>query len=229
MSFKQLASLGRKLVLFLGLFSDCFGRREGRALLEVYVKGLLSDVDRKTAEAVALRFGVAPRTLQRFLESIKWDEKKLRDRIQQIVARDHAHPEAIGIIDESGVAKSGNHTVGSGWQYNGNRGKVENCTVGVHLAYATPEFRTLIDSDIYLPEDYMNDPKRRAENYVPEDVFFRTKQEIALELIDRALGNGVPVAAWNLAQLRHQRLQHAGRSEVSQVAVYGFATLRQVR
>lgn len=80
MTLKQIAALGRKLVAFLGLFADCFGRREGRELLRVYVRGQLSDLHRKTAEAIALRFGTAPRTLQRFLESIKWDEAKLRDR-----------------------------------------------------------------------------------------------------------------------------------------------------
>ncbi len=78
MTLKQIAALGRELVLFLALFADCFGRREGRELLGVYVKGQLSDVHRKTAEGIALRFGEAPRTLQRFLESIKWDEEKLR-------------------------------------------------------------------------------------------------------------------------------------------------------
>src|SRR4030042_2983822 len=86
MTLKQIAALGRELVLFLGLFADCFRRREGRALLGVYVKGQLSDVYRKTAEGIALRFGEAPRTLQRFLESIKWDEEKMRDRCQKIVA-----------------------------------------------------------------------------------------------------------------------------------------------
>lgn len=78
----------------------------------MYVRGQLSDQRRKTAEGMALRFRTAPRTLQRFLESIKWDEEKLRDRCQQLVAAEHAHPEAIGCVDESGVAKSGRDTVG---------------------------------------------------------------------------------------------------------------------
>ena len=101
MTLEQIAALGRKLVSFLGLFADCFGRQGGRKLLAVYVKGQLSDLHRKTAEAIGLRFGTAPRTLQRFLESIKWDEGRLRERCQHIVARQHAHPEALGVIDES--------------------------------------------------------------------------------------------------------------------------------
>lgn len=201
MTLKQIAALGRKLVTFLGLFADCFGRREARELLTVYVKGQLSELRRKTAEGIALRFGKAPRTLQRFLESIKWDEGKLRDRCQQIVAKDHAHPEAIGVVDESGVGKSGDDTVGVGRQYNGHEGKVDNCVVGVHLNYVVPGFQCLLNSQVYLPEDWANDPVRRKKNYVPDEVEFRTKPQIALELIDRALGNGVRVAAWTFDEL----------------------------
>ena len=126
MTLSQIAGLGRKLVVFLGSFADCFGRREPRELLRVYIQGQLSDVHRKTAEGIALEFDTAPRTLQRFLESIKWNEEQFHDRCQQIVARDHAHPEAIGVVDESAVAKSGNDTVGVGRQWDGNRGKVDN-------------------------------------------------------------------------------------------------------
>jgi SRSO17 transposase len=167
MTLKQIAALGRKLVLFLGLFADCFVGRKGRRLLQIYVNGQLSDVHRKTAEAIALEFGTAPRTLQRFVESIKWDEEKLRDRCQQIVAQDHAHPEAIGCIDESGVRKSGSETTGVGRQYCGNLGKVDNCVVGVHLNYSAPGFQCLLDSRLYLPEDYANDPVRRKKTMFP--------------------------------------------------------------
>lgn len=167
MTLKQIAALGKKLLVFLALFADCFRRHDARALLHVYVKGQLSDLKRKNAEAIALRFGEAPRTLQRFLESIKWDEQKLRDRCQHIVAQEHAHPQAIGVVDESGVAKSGEHTVGVGRQWCGNRGKVDNCVVGVHLAYAAPRFQCLLDSTLYLPEDWANDPERRKKTTFP--------------------------------------------------------------
>jgi SRSO17 transposase len=167
MTLKQIAVLGRKLSLFLALFADCFGRRDARGLLRVYVKGQLSNLRRKTAEAIALQFKTAPRTLQRFLESIKWDERKLRDRCQQIVAKDHAHAESIGCVDESGTAKSGRQTVGASRQWNGNRGKVDNCVVGVHLSYSAPGFQVLLDSTVYLPEDWANDPARRKKLTCP--------------------------------------------------------------
>jgi len=163
MTLKQIAALGKQLVSFLGLFADCFGRREGRHLLAVYVQGQLSDLQRKTAEAIGLRFQTAPRTLQRFLESIKWNEERLRERCQQIVAKQHAEPEAIGVVDESAVAKSGAHTVGVKRQWCGSRGKVENCVVGVHLAYVAGGFQCLLDSGLYLPEDWADDPARRKK------------------------------------------------------------------
>ena len=163
MTLEQIAALGRKLTLFLVLFADRFGRRDARSLLRVYVNGQLSNLHRKNAEAIALRFRTAPRTLQRFLESIKWDEEKLRDRCQQIVATEHVHSEAIGCVDESGTAKSGKDTVGVSRQWNGNRGKVDNCVVGVHLSYSAPGFQVLLDSTVYLPEDWSNDPARRKK------------------------------------------------------------------
>ena len=163
MKLEQISALGRKLTSFLSRFADCFGRRDARALLRVYVQGQLSNLHRKTAEAIALEFKTAPRTLQRFLESIKWNEEQLRNCCQQIIARDHAHPESIGCVDESGTTKSGRHTVGVGRQYNGNRGKVDNCVVGIHLTYSAPGFQVLLDSAVYLPEEFANDPARRKK------------------------------------------------------------------
>jgi len=167
MTLRQIAGLGKKLVGFLGRFNGCFGRREARELLRVYVKGQLSDLKHKTAEGIALKFGKAPRTLQRFLESIKWDEEKLCDDSQQIVAKEHAHPEAIGAVDESGVGKSGDDTVGTSRQWNGNKGKVDNCVVGVHLSYAAPGFQCLLGSRVYLPENWASDPVRRKKTTCP--------------------------------------------------------------
>jgi SRSO17 transposase len=167
MSVKDIAKLGKLLVQFLAKFAFCFARPQGRALLHVYVRGLLSGVQRKNVEAIALAQNVAPRTLQRFLESIVWDEQRLRDRCQQIVATEHASPDAIGCIDETGTTKSGNDTAGVKRQYNGNRGKVENCVNTVALAYSTPGFDCLLDTRLYLPEEWANDPARRKKTTFP--------------------------------------------------------------
>ncbi len=197
----EIKGLGRQLTSFLAMFRDCFASLSGRRLFKVYVQGLLSDVQRKNCETIALRFGQTPRTLQRFLESIKWNEKEMRDRCQQIIARDHACDEAIGTVDESGITKSGPCTAAAARQYNGNRGKVENCIVGVHLGYSAPGLQVLLDSQLYLPEDWANDAARRKRNYIPDEIEFQTKPQIALGMIDRALGNGVRVAGWTFDEL----------------------------
>ena len=163
MTLKQIASLGRELVKFLSLFVGRFRSRPGFALLQIYVQGLLSNLQRKNIEAMALEFGVAPRTLQRFAESIKWDETGVRDECQRLVGREHAHAEAIGCVDESGTAKSGSHTAGAARQWLGSGGKVDNGVVGVHLSYASPGFQCLLDSQVYLPQDWAKDPVRRKK------------------------------------------------------------------
>lgn len=167
MLLKDIRKLPKLLGQFLARFSECFSRAEGRRLLGVYVRGLLSGVQRKNAEAMALEQNVAPRTLQRFLESIIWDEQKLRDQCQSIVATEHAHSEAIGCIDETGIAKSGGETAGVQREYNGNRGKVENCVNSVALAYHSPGFNCLLDVQLYLPQDWIDDPVRRKKTTSP--------------------------------------------------------------
>ena len=178
MTLSEIKNLGRQLTFFLTMFADCFSSLAGRQLLRIYVKGQLSDIQRKNCEAIALKFGQVPRTLQRFLESIKWNEEEVRDRCQQIIARDHAHDEAIGTVDESGTAKSGSCTAAVARQYNGNRGKVENCTVGVHLGYWIPGFQTIVDSQLYLPEDWANDPERRKKTTSPMRSSFKQSHRL---------------------------------------------------
>jgi SRSO17 transposase len=167
MTLKQIASLGKELAKFLTLFAGCFRSRPGFALLPVYVQGLLSNLQRKNVEAIALEFGKPPRTLQRFVESIKWDEIGARDECQRLVAREHAHDQAIACIDESGTAKSGVHTVGTARQWLGSRGKVENGVVGVHLSYCAPGFQSLLDSEVYLTQEWIDDPVRRKKVTFP--------------------------------------------------------------
>lgn len=149
------------------LFVGRFRSRPGFALLQVYVQGLLLNLQRKNIEAMALELDTAPRTLQRFVESIKWDETAVRDDCQRLVAREHAHPEAIGCLDESATAKSGSHTAGAARQWLGSRGKVDNGVVGVHLSYCAPGIQCLLDSEVYLTRDWTDDPERRKKTTSP--------------------------------------------------------------
>jgi SRSO17 transposase len=167
MTLKQIASLGKELTKFLALFMGCFHSRPGFALCKIYVQGLLSDLQRKNCEAIALEFGKSPRTLQRFVESIKWEETQVRDECQRLVAREHAHTQAIGCVDESGTLKSGTQTAAAARQWLGSRGKVDNGVVGVHLSYSAPSFDCLLDSELYLPKEIADDPARRKKRSFP--------------------------------------------------------------
>ena len=189
-------SMGKELKHFVAEFDDCFGRREPRQHMRVYIRGQLSDLPRKSVEPIALEAKIPPRTLQWFLNGAVADDERMRDHTQRIVARDHAHPQAIGTIDESGNPKKGRHTACVKRQWCGRSGKIDNCVMAVHLGYVADDFQCLLDSDLFLPEEWANDPQRRAEVGVPDDVVFRTKPQIAMAQVRRALGNGIRVAAW---------------------------------
>jgi len=195
MDAKTIKNMGRKLRTFLAEFDDCFSRSDQRAHLQTYINGQLSDLERKSIEPIALKANVTPRTLQYFLSTAPWDGPRLRDRLQWIVAHDHSHPRAVGIIDESGNPKKGKHTCGVQWQWCGNTGKTDNCVVAVHLAYALDDFCCLLDSDLYLPKEWANDTVRRKEAGVPDQVVYRKKTDIALNQVGRALSNGIRFSA----------------------------------
>jgi len=193
MTKDQILSLGPELAVFLHEFRDCFGRSEPRSHLADYVRGQLSDLPRKSVEPIADFVGKPPRTLQEFLRVDEWDHEKLRDRVQQIVLRDHADDQAIGIVDDSGHPKKGKHTACVAPQYCGRTGKVDNCVVSVHLSYASfdTRFRVMLDSTLFLPEHWNDDTVRRKKAGIPDDVVYRPKYEIALEQMDRACSHGV--------------------------------------
>jgi SRSO17 transposase len=161
----------------------------------------MSELHRKSVEPMALRAAVPPRSLQAFLSLLEWDEERLVDRVQQHVAREQAHPWAIGVVDETGCGKDGRHTACVQRQWCGSLGKVENCVVSVHTGYAVGNFHCVLDSDLFVPESWANDPVRRKEAGIPDEVTHRSKPEIALEQIRGALGNGIRVAAWTFDEL----------------------------
>lgn len=196
MDVGQIRKVGRALPRFLNEFGDCFGRCDTRSYLRVYVDGQMSVLHRESVEPMALQAGVPPRSLQAFLSLLEWDEDRLVDRLQQHVARDHAHPWAIGVVDETGCGKDGRHTACVQRQWCGSLGKVENGVVSVHTGYAVGNFHCVLDSDLFVPKDWADDPARRKEVGIPDDVTHRSKPEIALEQMQRALGNGIRVAAW---------------------------------
>jgi len=177
---------------YLRQFDGCFGRSSTRQYLPVYIYGQLSELPRKSIEPMADAAGIPARNLQEFLSLFRWDEQRLRDQLQQYVACHHSGTESIGIIDETSFVKKGSQTACVQRQYCGAVGKKENCVVSVHLGYALPDFFTLIDGDLYLPQETWNQDRDRCRKAgIPDDVVFRTKPQIALEQIERATANGV--------------------------------------
>ena len=187
----QIRSLQPRLTEYLSGFADCFGRRDTRAHLSVYVSGQLSDLGEKSVEPIALKAGIPPRTLQEFLASYRWDEDCLRRRLHTIVANEQASPRSIGIIDETSDTKKGVKTPGVQRQYCGAVGKQDNCIVTVHLGYAADDFHCLVDGELFLPESWANDRKRCQEAGIPDTRNYRPKTEIALELYDRSVSHGI--------------------------------------
>jgi SRSO17 transposase len=194
MDAQQIRRLGPLLDDYLAEFADCFGRADTRGHLPVYVRGLLSNEPRKSVEPIALAAGLAPRTLQQFLSLLDWDHPRLRQRLQQLVVRDHASPQAIGLLDETACPKKGTKTPGVQRQYCGATGKIDNCTVTVHLGYAVGDFHCLLDSDLYLPQSWDQDRPRCRAAGIPDEVVYRPKWRIALELLERATAHGVRFA-----------------------------------
>jgi SRSO17 transposase len=133
--------------------------------------------------------------LQNFISDSPWDEKPVIDQIQNDITQLIGDKNNGSIhIDESGFKKSGMNSVGVKRQYCGRLGKVDNCQVGVYLGYTNGNRRTLIDERLYLPEDWANDPVRRKQCGVPDDVIFKTKGELGLEMILDARERRVPFA-----------------------------------
>lgn len=187
----QIRGLKSRLGEYLAGFEDCFSHCKTREHLAVYVNGQLSDLAQKSVEPIALAANMRPRTLQEFLARYKWDEEALRRRLQEIVARDHACPHSIGLIDETSDVKKGSKSPGVQRQYCGCVGKQDNCMVTVHLGYAADDFHTLIDGELFLPESWSNDRPRCEEAGIPDTMVYRPKTEIVLELYDRAVAHGI--------------------------------------
>jgi SRSO17 transposase len=195
MDTKTILKLKPELTRFLHQFDGYFGRVTTRRYLGLYVEGQLSPLPRKSLEPIADAFGVPPRNLQEFLGLFRWDEQGVRDELQQYVARRHPHPQSVGVIDETSFVKKGRKTACVQRQHCGAVGKTENCVVSVHLGYATPEFYSLIDGELYLPEKtWHHDRQRCREAGIPDDVVYRPKWQIALGQYRRAVANGVRFA-----------------------------------
>ena len=170
-----------------------FGRREPRRRSLAYLKGLLGPVERKNGWQLAEYAGdVTPDGVQRLLATYRWDADAVRDDLGEYVVEHLGDPEAVLVVDETGFLKQGDKSVGVQRQYSGTAGKVENCQIGVFLAYGSQRGRTFLDRELYLPRVWAEDGERRWESGVPEGVSFHTKGQLARVMIARALMAQVP-------------------------------------
>ncbi|MEQ9459995.1 MAG: IS701 family transposase [Phycisphaeraceae bacterium] len=194
MDVQDLEGLEARLKAYLSCFDDCFARCDTRAHLSTYVRGQLSDLDAKSVEPIALRAGTPVRTLQEFLAQHRWDEDGLRRRLLHLVRDEHVDSNTVGILDETSDVKKGDKTPGVQRQWCGKVGKRENCIVTVHLAAATEDFHCMLDGELFLPESWSDDRERCRVAGIPDDIVYRPKWQIALELYDRSVAEGVAFA-----------------------------------
>ena len=168
-----------------------FGRVEPRRRAAAYLKGLLAPVERKNGWQLAEAAGDrTPDGVQEFLSRVRWDADAVRDDLRTYVAAHLGDPGAVLVLDETGFIKKGGKSAGVQRQYSGTAGRIENCQIGVFLAYASRYGRALIDRALYLPEGWASDRMRRAEAGIPEAVAFATKPKLGLAMLERAHGAG---------------------------------------
>jgi SRSO17 transposase len=193
---EEIAGWQELFLAFHARFAPLFYRAEVRERSLAYLQALLDRVERKNGWQLAEAMGDAdPDGAQRLLYAAVWDADAVRDELQRFVAEAFGRPDGILVVDESGVPKKGEKSVGVKKQYCGALGKVENCQVGVFLTYTSSLGHAFLDRRLFLPEEWANDSERRREAKVPEAVTFATKPQLAQAMLTHAFALGIP-AAW---------------------------------
>jgi SRSO17 transposase len=216
---------------FMEPFAECLWRAEQKDHARQYVEGLLSDLESKNAESIAYLHGLGRKAIQHFLGESAWDHEPLVDELVRQVAAGIGEADGVLVIDPSAHGKKGNGSVGVKPQWNGRRGKIDNCQVGIYLAYASRKEHVLVDERLFLPREWADDRRRREKCGVARDVRFRTRHELALEML-RAHRKRLPhawVAAEGQAALKARpALAGVGDDEMGRSARFR-ASLRAMR
>jgi SRSO17 transposase len=196
---KEISAIAKQLVDFHTQFHRCLGRIENQRLGLAYLSGLISNLDAKSVEPIALELlQGSVRSLQRFMKAGRWDHSAMGAAHQRQLASVLNHPEGILTTDSSEFVKKGSHSVGVARQYCGRLGKVDNCQSGVFIGYASPNGYGLIESQLYMPKAWFTPEyaQRRRDTWVPETLEFQTKPQIALALIQQIRASGQFTARW---------------------------------
>lgn len=201
MSYELDAAGHARLATYFSKIGSCLRDKRKRASFAMYAQGILGDGERKSVEPIAARAAGDPSLVRAYTERLlhfvtdaPWSDHAVRS-----VARDHAleamakrNPVSAWIVDDTGMLKQGAHSVGVQRQYTGSAGKIANCQVAVTLSAATREEAVPIDVALYLPESWTGDAELRRKARVPEDLVFKTKPQLALDMIERACLDEVP-------------------------------------
>jgi SRSO17 transposase len=177
-----------RLEAFAARYLPLLHRSEQREHALAVLRGKLTGLQRKTTEPIATRAGLKRRPLQLFVGAGAWDDDAVKAELRRHVAGELGHPDGVFILDSSAFAKKGEGSCAVARQYCGRLGKIDNCQVGVFLAYAAPRGKALLDARLYLPRDWADDALRREKAHVPADVAFAEKWRLALTLLDGARG-----------------------------------------
>ena len=200
LSAEDVPRLAEELEAFHGLFEEAFCRKEQVGLSQCYLQGLLTSLDRKSMEPIALKLHGPERvrSLQRFMGQYKWDEELLAERHQQELSQTLASPDGVWSVDNSEFVKKGQESVGVARQYCGRLGKIENCQSGVFVGYSSVKGDGLVDGRLYLPESWFSPEQqaRREKCKVPEDLTFKTKPELAVEMLGALMATELFPAQW---------------------------------
>ena len=161
-----------------------FGRKERRHHAKLYLGGLMSDLERKNAESIAYRSGEERQGLQHFIGSSAWDHAPLIEVLVSQVAAEIGDPAGVIVFDPSGFEKQGKDSVGVARQWIGRLGKVDNGQVGIYMGYVSEKEHVLVDTRLYLSEQWAQDRKRREKCGVPKQIRYQTRHELALEMLE---------------------------------------------
>jgi SRSO17 transposase len=178
---------------FLQRYLPLFYRKEQGELATVVLQGRLSGLERKTSEPIANQASRPRKPVQHFVGAGLWDDEAVMAELRRHVAEELGDPNAVLVFDSSGFPKKGTQSCGVARQWCGRLGKIDNCQVGVFATYAAPGGHAPLDRCLYLTKDSAADRKQRHKTHVPEEVVYREKWRIALDLLDRS-GADVPHA-----------------------------------
>lgn len=192
MTSKEINALDKHLDQFLADVIAPLGRSERRRWAKTYLQGLLLDGERKSIEPMAARVGGADvQSLRQFVGQSPWAVEAVQEGLARKVVDLLTEPE-VWMIDETSFPKAGNASVGVARQYCGALGKIANCQVAVSLHWSTSQASCPLGWRLYLPQVWLATPEKRAEGKIPKDIVYRSKNQLAMDLVDQALRWDVP-------------------------------------